>query len=772
MKIKHRLKYCAMLSAVFVAVGMIGVVGLRIAEDTKNASAQENGDGQADYLSDYEEAEIRGSILGEIEEEYIYQHSDIEAPTLEAAGSLPAKYDLRDEYAVRQKDQHSEGMCWLYSGVTALEYSLAKKYENYEVSVKHLDYMTTDAHYEDNDNDIHNDVYKQANKTNAYFDRYLNAGGYHRWSLGTSGANQELIYSILDPLAIVSESDFTNVLKANDSRLASINRYEDIWSLDNKNDILKKNGEGYSSYMEKQDYYKVNDASKVKYIVTGAKLGGYAFDESRTVDSDVVKNIKSIINDYGAVKISTFGTPNRIDNCSDKKTVGDRNMYTFIVDNRVVRKDPNDPESEILYECKADHGMTIVGWDDDWEYEYNGETKKGAFILQNSWGEKEHDKMKWHLSYTSNLPSLMYFDSVEKYNDYDRYYGVKDYKKQTIEPDSDEYIFEFSLDNSEELEAFVFSELYGAYEYDVYVSNTGKAGDFKKDGKFNSVAGIAKYEFNNKYEIANDYAIKIKRVNGRALSDADRIRGTMNVMSDKIWALNIYDREEKTRETCRLNGDSCSVKISTKVPTRTGYYFLGYADTASATVAKYQPGDTIMLSADKEIYALWADGKIEWKENQTYTKASGNDVVLRINYPLEKFVTLKIDGAELDNTVNDKYKLEFGSTIITVYGSYLDTLAAGDHTMQVVYDNGVVKEANFTINEIDDTPSEDEEEISEDEEELPVPNTAAVTPNTGGNTTNNVGGGDILIYALPVSCVVLAGGIFMTKRNKSHRKFD
>ena len=59
-----------------------------------------------------------------------------------------------------------------------------------------------------------------------------------------------------------------------------------------------------------------------------------------------------------------------------------------------------------------------------------------------------------------------------------------------------------------------------------------------------------------------------------------------------------------------------------------------------------------------------------------------------------------------------------------------------------------------------------------EDDELPVPNTAAVTPNTGGNTTNNVGGGDILTYALPVSCVVLAGGIFITKRNKSHRKFD
>lgn len=846
MKIRHRLRYYAVLGAVSVAVGMVGAVGLRIAEDTKSVNAQESEDSQADYLLDHEEAESRSLILGEIEEENNYQYSDIEVPVLEAAGSLPAKYDLRDEYAVRQKDQHTEGMCWLYSSVTALEYSLAKKYENYEVSVKHLDYMTIDA----------GDVYKQAGKTNVYFDRYMNAGGYHRWSLGTSGAASELIYSVLNPLAIVSESDFTNVLKNNDSRLATIGRYEDIWSLDNKDDILQKNGEGYPSYIEKQDFDKVNDPSKVKYIVTGARLGGYSFDESRTAEDSVVKAVKGIIDDYGAVKISTFGTSDRFDNCSDKKTVDGRSVYTFIVDNRVVREDPNDPESEILYECKANHGMTIVGWDDDWEYEYNGETKRGAFILQNSWGEKEYDKSKWHLSYTSDLPSLLYFDSVEKYNDYDRYYGVEDYREQTIEPASDEYVFEFSLDGSEEIEAFVFSELYGAYEYDVYVSDTGKAGDFKKDGKFNSVAGIAKYEFNNEYEITSDYAIKMKRVNGKTISDADRTRGTMNVMSDKIWALNIDNGGDKTRETCRLNGNSCSVKIPTGAPIRAGYYFLGYADTANATTAKYQSGDTVMLSASKTIYAvwapiytlsismndgtgatttkncnpamvdgscvivapdiasthadyyflgysdtpnatiptyhpgdsitlssnrtiyaLWADGSIERQddgsESNEYVVGSGKDMIIRINYPLANFTRLMIDNEEIDNINNDKYKVEEGSTIITVYNTHLDTIEPGDHILQAVYDNNTTKELSFTVTVAeDDNNDNNNTDGNEDEEDLPVPNTSSTTPDTGINTKQDENSINIILYILPITITILTTTLYTKHRNKAHRRFE
>lgn len=45
--------------------------------------------------------------------------------------------------------------------------------------------------------------------------------------------------------------------------------------------------------------------------------------------------------------------------------------------------------------------------------------------------------------------------------------------------------------------------------------------------------------------------------------------------------------------------------ISSEVPTRDKYEFLGWATSASATVAKYQPGGEISISADTTLYAIW-----------------------------------------------------------------------------------------------------------------------------------------------------------------------
>lgn len=61
--------------------------------------------------------------------------------------------------------------------------------------------------------------------------------------------------------------------------------------------------------------------------------------------------------------------------------------------------------------------------------------------------------------------------------------------------------------------------------------------------------------------------------------------------------------------TCTVNGlnEPCIVTVPNTVPTRTDYNFLGWADTADATVANanYVAGNTITLSGDKTIYAVW-----------------------------------------------------------------------------------------------------------------------------------------------------------------------
>ena len=48
-----------------------------------------------------------------------------------------------------------------------------------------------------------------------------------------------------------------------------------------------------------------------------------------------------------------------------------------------------------------------------------------------------------------------------------------------------------------------------------------------------------------------------------------------------------------------------SIRLSTQVPTRTGYTFKGWATSSTAAVAQYQPGDTYTADADLTLYAVW-----------------------------------------------------------------------------------------------------------------------------------------------------------------------
>lgn len=48
-----------------------------------------------------------------------------------------------------------------------------------------------------------------------------------------------------------------------------------------------------------------------------------------------------------------------------------------------------------------------------------------------------------------------------------------------------------------------------------------------------------------------------------------------------------------------------SIKLSTTVPTRTNYTFLGWSTSSSATSATYAAGDTYTFSANTVLYAVW-----------------------------------------------------------------------------------------------------------------------------------------------------------------------
>lgn len=52
-------------------------------------------------------------------------------------------------------------------------------------------------------------------------------------------------------------------------------------------------------------------------------------------------------------------------------------------------------------------------------------------------------------------------------------------------------------------------------------------------------------------------------------------------------------------------GDSATFTISSTIPVRSGFDFLGWADSATATMANYHGGDSLTTNTSKTIYAVW-----------------------------------------------------------------------------------------------------------------------------------------------------------------------
>ena len=68
-----------------------------------------------------------------------------------------------------------------------------------------------------------------------------------------------------------------------------------------------------------------------------------------------------------------------------------------------------------------------------------------------------------------------------------------------------------------------------------------------------------------------------------------------------------------------------------------------------------------------------------------YTLQSGSSLTVRGNGDFSKFIGIKVDGVQIGA---DNYEAKSGSTIVTLKSSYLDTLAAGTHSIEILWKDG------------------------------------------------------------------------------------
>ncbi len=119
------------------------------------------------------------------------------------------------------------------------------------------------------------------------------------------------------------------------------------------------------------------------------------------------------------------------------------------------------------------------------------------------------------------------------------------------------------------------------------------------------------------------------------------------------------------------NGNS-TITLSSSVPERFGYSFLGWSTNRSASVADYLPSDTIALSSNITLYAIW-------KAAESAGRLIGNAYDIYFEYPWETiYFKYVADEYFEDNT--KEWSIQF-------FKFYSDNTSSGENLCIFLYDS-------------------------------------------------------------------------------------
>ncbi len=208
----------------------------------------------------------------------------------------------------------------------------------------------------------------------------------------------------------------------------------------------------------------------------------------------------------------------------------------------------------------------------------------------------------------------------------------------------------------------------------------------------------------------NTYKLHWKNATKQANYTVEESIGTLTVYYEVAFDANggsgAPESLEVIEETAALPSDK---------PTYSGHDFLGWATSSSATSAEYQPGETISLSDNITLYAVWEEFSYSFTagDGQTWTKESGSTADFTVkrstndDLTFGKFTGVSVDGQALSSS---DYSASAGSVNLSLSAAFLETLAAGQHKITANFEDGSA-DATFIVAEapVSDEDSDDEE---------------------------------------------------------------
>ncbi len=397
-----------------------------------------------------------------------------------ANDTLPTSYDLRKEKcgdgdcATRVKDQGYEGICWAYATTTAMESSFLKSTgKKIELSPKQLDYAIADP------------ATALTDSTSNNYYTFIKGLGVER--VLTDGGNFQLAnFFIGSQYGATLESPFFAGMQANDPDLSAYSSYEQRAAV--------------SPYTTKMPSSLIfNNSKENNYAATSTTSYSISSTDSEIVRMATLQGIKQQIMAHGAMSLSTFF--NRSSSiCYDAST-------QTIMDHGSLKCGSSNG-----------HAMSIIGWDDDHMYNdpSTNAMQKGAFLVQNSWGEGIPETYVW-IAYAYDL-TVDGINTVEQ-NHWDIVYDEANAQQLGgVTRAANEVIAKYHANGEQKINQIALND-FMAYTgagkaWDVYVSTTGQAADFQPVGTINVdtilSAGRRQASLDKDITVNGDFLIKVK----------------------------------------------------------------------------------------------------------------------------------------------------------------------------------------------------------------------------------------------------------------------
>ena len=168
---------------------------------------------------------------------------------------------------------------------------------------------------------------------------------------------------------------------------------------------------------------------------------------------------------------------------------------------------------------------------------------------------------------------------------------------------------------------------------------------------------------------------------------------------------NIYGGHTLSKVDAKEATHTTDGNIEYWICTKCGSYFSDAGGTTAIKAADVVIPKKAAETPEGEIKTSYA---ITEGTGSSYALQSGSSLTVRGNGDFSKFTGIKVDGVQIGA---ENYEAKSGSTIVTLKSSYLDTLAAGTHSLEILWTDGSASAA-FTIQQSESQKPDNDVKVS------------------------------------------------------------